>query len=381
MIFGERIEQAREFRELTQVQLAEIIGLGQVAVSRLERNGAESSDSLLRPLALALGFPEEFFQREPLAHVALGTLEFRATAATTERAKKRAHRYAAIVFELATTLAARLKLPPMRLPRLEGDPEAAATLLRSELGLSPNSIVKNLTDVLERAGVFVFSLPDLAAGCDGFSAWGTVDRVLKPAIFVSSSVPGDRQRLTTAHEVGELCLRELPPGREREKAANRFAGALLMPADAFRRDLIAPVALHDLLEIKKRYGVSIQAALVRAFQLEIITEKRYRTLYKQISVAKWRKNEPIEITPEKPRALSKMAEVLYGEPVDFVRLAGDAALEPLFLKLLLATHATKADLGTRPSQKADIVPFRPRATEARPLQAAVVSPEAELDEA
>jgi Zn-dependent peptidase ImmA (M78 family)/DNA-binding XRE family transcriptional regulator len=360
MIFGERVEQAREFRELTQVRLAEIVGLSQVSVARLERSGTETSELLLANLVHALSFPRAFFTREPLTHVALGTLEFRARTDTTARAKKRAHQYASIVFESAATLGSRLQLPEMRLPKLDGDPESAARLLRSELGISPNAPIRNLTDTLERSGVFVFSLPDLAAGCDGFSAWGTIERVVKPAIFVSASTPGDRQRLTTAHEVGELCLRDLPPGREREKSANYFAGALLMPPDAFRRDLVSPVSLHDFLEMKKRYGVSVQAGVVRAFNLGIISERRYRTLYKQISVLKWRKKEPIEITPEKPRAFSKMAEVLYGDPIDVARLAGDLALDPMFVRQLLGTHATKNDLRERPVQNAEVVPFRSR---------------------
>jgi Zn-dependent peptidase ImmA (M78 family) len=360
MIVGERIEQAREYRLLTQSELAEIIGLKQVAVARLEQNGTESGDALLQPLSRALGFPAPFFQRELSANVALGTLEFRAKSDTTARAKKRAHSYASIVFELASSLASRLKTPPIRLPRLDGDLETAASHLRSELGLSPTSPIKNLTDALERAGVYVFALPDLSAGCDGFSAWGTTGRALVPAIFVASAAPGDRQRLTLAHEVGELVLCDLPPGRDRERAANRFAGAVLLPAPALRRDLVPPVSLYDFLDIKKRYGVSIQAALVRAYHLEIITERRYHTLYKQISVEKWRKQEPIEIAREKPRALTKMAEVLYGEQIDVVKLANDAALDPLLVRQLLSTHATKADLRGLPPLKGDVVPFRPR---------------------
>ena len=361
MIYGERIEQAREFQQLTQTELAELIGVNQVAIARLERGVSRRDDSLCANLAHALSFPASFFNKEPLAHVALGTLEFRAKASTSARAKKRAHSYASIVFELATFLAAKLRTPAMRLPKLDGDPETAAQMFRSEVGLSPNVPVRNLTDTLERIGVFVFALPGLSSGSDGFSAWGTVERVQAPAIFVSAAVPGDRQRLTLGHEIGELALRDLPAGRARERVANNFAGAVLMPADAFRRDVTAPVSLYDFLELKKKYGVSIQAALVRAFQLNLISERRYHTLYKQISVEKWRKEEPIKVPREKPRALTKMAEILYGEQIDTVRLAADACLDPLFIRQLLAAHATKADLnGTAIVAKENVVPFRKR---------------------
>jgi len=358
VIFGERIEQAREFRQLTQSELAARLGIEHKNFSRIER-GSETYDGLAAALADVLAFPVGFFEKEPLRDFALGTLDFRARTTTSAKAKKRAYQYARLVFELAAFMSSRLKAPPPRLPRLTGDPEEAATNLRSDLGMNPDSPILNLTDSLERAGVFVFALPDLEAGCDGFSAWGVINRRITPAIFVSAAVSGDRARLTVAHEVGELTLLEKPPGNDREKAANRFAGALLMPAEAFRKHLVAPVSLYDLMDIKRFYGVSIQAALVRAFHLGIITDRRYRTLYRQLSSERWRKNEPIKIAFEKPRGLSKMAELLYGLPVDVVRMAADGGLPPIMARQLLSAHATKADLrGLTNARIADVIPFR-----------------------
>lgn len=359
MIFGERVEQAREFGELTQTELGTRIGVKQAAIAQIERGVVQPSEQTLALLCEQLGFPRSFFEREPLHHFGIGTLEFRARADITAKVKKRSYQYARIVFELANMMATRVKMPQMRLPRLTGDPEQAALALRSEIGLHPNTPIPNLTNALERAGVFVFSLPDLRSGCDGFSSWAAVDRRLVPAIFVSSDAPGDRERLTIAHEVGELTLLDMPPGRARERAANAFAGALLMPADALRRDLVPPLTLHDFVEVKPRYGVSIQAALVRAHQLGIITDSRYRTLYTQISSKGWRKSEPVQVPIEKPRALTKMAEVVYGLPIDVMKMAEDTGLDPIFIRHILGTHATKHDLAPQ-KNTAQIIEFVPR---------------------
>src|SRR5665811_1298869 len=66
---------------------------------------------------------------------------------------------------------------------------------------------------------------------------------------------------------------------EEEKAAFRFAGALLAPADAVRQEVGAKrssVSLGELTLLKRRYGMSIQAWVQRLRDLDVITESHYR---------------------------------------------------------------------------------------------------------
>lgn len=358
MLFGSRVTQAREFNMLNQAQLADIIEIPQPKLSDIERGRFQPSTEVAERIALALRFPLSFFEHDVPPHFAIGTLEFRSRAATSIKKQRHAHQYAHISFELAGLLGSRLKLPPIRLPRVEGDPERAAAIVRSELGLSPDGSIKNLCDVLERSGILVLALPpvngDSFDGVDGFSVWASNGRKLVPSIFVSTNISGDRQRLTIAHELGELCVADMPPGREREKTANRFAGAFLMPADRFREELLPPFSIFDFVEMKSKYGVSVQAALVRARHLNLIDDRRYHALYQQLSARGWRKQEPLSeaIPAEKPRGLYKMAELLYGDPVDFARLAQDSHLDPWLLRSLFAAHASRADLkSARPPGK------------------------------
>lgn len=364
MIFGARITQAREFAQLTQTQLAESVGVAQASIADIERGRIQPSAELLDKISSELHFDRDFFARDIPQHFAVGTLEFRAKAGVSAKEKKHAYQYAHLVYELATSLAARLNMPPLRLPRLEGDAEECAALVRSELGVSPDGPILNVTDVLERSGVLVFALPPLYESAfdrvDGFSVWAASGNKLVPSIFLSAKAPGDRQRLTIAHEVAELAITDMPPGREREKKANRFAGAFLMPADRFREELLPPYTITDFIDVKKRYGVSIQAAMVRARHLGMIDDRRYHALFQQLSARGWRVNEPFPIAPEKPRALHKMVELLYGSPIDMVRLSEQTKLSPLFLRNILSVHASRSDLAgaTHVRDGGKVIPFR-----------------------
>lgn len=362
MIFGERIEQARELHGWTQAQLADKVGVRQAAIAQFESGRAQPSGETASALSSHLAFPISFFFRPPTSYFPMGTLQFRARASMTAREQRQAYAYGKLLFEVFEGLASRLSLPPLRLPRLSGDPEDAAALVRSELGLSSDAPIPNLIYALERAGVSVLALPDHLRGRDGFSAWAG-DAQPRPCVFLSAGAPGDRQRHTTAHEIGELTLLELPPGKERERSADIFAAALLLPAEAMRRELVPPITLSDLMDLKPRWGVSIQALLIRAHHLGLVSDRRYRTLYQQIGAKGWRTSEPMALVAERPRALRKMIELLYGESIDFKRLAKDVAVDALLLRRIVQVHASKADLSGRSSrddQTAAVVPLHTR---------------------
>jgi Zn-dependent peptidase ImmA (M78 family) len=50
-------------------------------------------------------------------------------------------------------------------------------------------------------------------------------------------IPGDRERLTLAHEVGHVVMHHLPTEEDPEDEANLFAATFLMPADDIHGDL------------------------------------------------------------------------------------------------------------------------------------------------
>lgn len=76
-----------------------------------------------------------------------------------------------------------------------------------------------------------------------------------------------------------------------EKAANRFASALLMPADAIRAEVGAhrsSISLGELVNLKIRFRVSVQALAYRCKDLGIINAATFSELFNTFAERGWR---------------------------------------------------------------------------------------------
>ena len=357
MISGERVRQARELREWTQIELAERLRVNQSTIASIENGRLTPSVELLEAVSLLAGFPPSFFKQDPSDDFPLGSLLlFRARTSASVRKQAQAYRYAQITYECAHKLAHFIKPIPMRLPQLADTPEVAAAVTRTALGLSPDTPILHLVHSLERAGVHVLALPVIVEGIDAFSQW-TGTNFDEPVISVLQTEAGDRLRFSIAHEVGHLVMHQSIRGglSDIEREADRFAGRLLLPEAAMRAEVLAPVTLTSLATLKTRWRTSIQALIMRAHELEIITDRQKKYLFQQLSARGWRKREPgsLNIPVEKPRAFRQMAEILYGLPIDYHRLATDVRLSETLLRDILDMHAGKAQ-----ATDTSIVPFR-----------------------
>ena len=352
MIHGDRVRQARELQGLTQTDFAERLEVAQSAVARIENGSLEPSEDLLGRISLLTRFPPTFFRQPPSDDLPMGSLLYRARLSVSKRKRAQAWRLAQLYYESADQLRQQLNVPPIRLPQLQEDPVTAARLARSALGLSPDGPIKNLVGTLERAGLIVVALPLRIQGLDAFSVWPG-HQSKPPLIALLETTEGDRQRFSTAHEVGELVLHHPPTGTvtAMEHEANVFAAELLLPADSIGDELVPPVTLGSLAELKLRWGVSMQALIRRARDLNSITERQYRYLFEQLSTRGWKTQEPenLRIPAERPRALAKMVELLYGKDVDLSRLANELSRPEQFVRTMLEAHSFSNPMETKPS--------------------------------
>jgi hypothetical protein len=98
--------------------------------------------------------------------------------------------------------------------------------------------------------------------------------------------------------------------KEEDKLAHRFASSLIIPAAAIRRELGSKrrrAAMREFGVLKRKYGLSMQSLVRRAFDLGIIEASQYKTLYTEFSQFGWRKKEPVEYEGnEKPARLEQM---------------------------------------------------------------------------
>ncbi|ADI02550.1 MAG TPA: ImmA/IrrE family metallo-endopeptidase [Syntrophothermus lipocalidus] len=355
---GERVKQARELIGLSQTEFARRLNITQPAVALIEAGRFTPSEELLNQIAFQTGFPVSFFFKEIRIDFPMGSLLFRSKMQASVKEKTKVYRSAQLIYELTDTFLARVRGLPVRISKLDVDPAEAARLTRSALGLSPDRPIPRLIYTLENAGVVIISLPVYSNSIDAFSCWvgtGTV----RPVIALTEGWPGDRQRFSLAHELGHLVLHGSYHGTgiDVEQEANDFAAEFLVPEQAIREELTTPVRLKDLLEVKKRWGVSVQFLVLRAYRLGLITQRQYKYLYQQIGAKGWRQKEPIDIPVEKPRLLRQLVETTYGVPMNFKQVASDTQLPSRFVENTLLGYLGKDPAHPITSESGKIVAF------------------------
>lgn len=350
MIHGERIRQVREYLGWTQQDLAAQLLVSQPFVANMESGVAKPPMDAVTTLVFKSGFPLSFFEvPTESTDFPLGSLLFRAHSDMKDREQRVVHRHAQMAYEIVRHLLASklIRDIPVRVPRtMERDPEHAAMMARSELGLSNDSPVRHTIATMEAAGVIVIALPRSFARGDAFSAWAFADDVRRrPVVVLSGGRPADRVRMNAAHELGHLVMHQqvAASASALEDDAKRFASAFLLPADAMRQMVVAPVTLDTFVSLKLRWGVSIQGLIVRSHSLGLITPRKYKSLMQRLSARGWRLNEPLssQVPMERPRVVRQMAEAVYGPRIDYAKFAAEARYPESFVRDLIEAHAGK----------------------------------------
>ena len=163
------------------------------------------------------------------------------------------------------------------------DIEQSANKLRKDWNLGLNSI-SNVIDLLEDKEIKVIEI-DAPDEFDGFSGWAD-DSV--PIIVINKNYNNERKRLTTLHELGHLLLnfeKDISP-KEIEKYCFQLAGAMLIPEITFKKEIgehRSHFSLQELIAIKETYGISVQAIMARAKDLNIISDAQYIAFRKWIN--------------------------------------------------------------------------------------------------
>jgi Zn-dependent peptidase ImmA (M78 family)/transcriptional regulator with XRE-family HTH domain len=344
-MIGPRIKLAREVCGITQAELADIIGTTQSGVASMEAGVYRPSPQFLKTIASTTGFAPSFFDRGEIPEFPYGTLLYRAQNSVKQGPKAKAHALCHIAFELGCMLASRLKRVSVNIPRLSEEASKCAQITRASFGLSPNSVIKDLTMCLERNGAWVFALPMEVEGFDGFSSWSGHD-LGRPIIALMGGKTPYREVFTISEELGHLVMHS--PLRvsvaEADDEARKFAQEFLLPAEAMEAEMHPPLTLSGLATLKKRWGVSMAFLAKRAASLSFISRNQHRYLVQEIRSKGWDKKEPGDENAihEKPRMVRKMAEMLYGKPLDLTRLSKDSGLSPKLLRDTLGLEPSEA---------------------------------------
>lgn len=308
---GDMLRLARQRLGFTQIAAATKLGIPQPVLSRFESGVAEPDDALLLKASGVYSVPRAFFDiQEPVfgPPVSVHAMTRAKADVTARELDMIAAELNIRLFHLRWFLDGVDFTPTADLPSLDveqyGSPERIAATVRAHWGV-PAGPIRNVTQLAEKAGI-VIGMSDF----HGASVSGVTFRApgKPPLILLNKGHPADRLRFTLSHEIGHLVMHRFPTA-EMEDEANAFASSFLMP----ERDIKAAfngrkITLETLASLKPEWRVAMQALLMRASGLGLITSNQSRYLWMQISSRGWKLHEPPELDfpPEVPRVLDSM---------------------------------------------------------------------------
>jgi Zn-dependent peptidase ImmA (M78 family)/transcriptional regulator with XRE-family HTH domain len=313
---NDRIRRARLLRGLSLEALAQRLGdITKQGLNKFEKGEAVPSSTRLLQLAAALELKPEFFFRP--VDVTLAPLEFRKLAKmpkykqdqVAEQMREHLERYIALEQCFDAVDVGTARTPAHAIPVASmADAESAANTVRMMWEIGGDAIA-HLTELLEEHGIKVVLLD----GPDGFDgACAATQDEQHVLVALNRARPGERIRFTAAHELGHwiMSLPESMPEKDKEACCHRFAGAFLYPADrvtldfgSHQRSRVHPT---ELLNAKRRYGISMQVALRRLKDLSLLSDAGYTSAFVQFSAAGWRVAEPEPLLAEKPRRFESL---------------------------------------------------------------------------
>lgn len=193
-----RLIAAREYRGLTQKELAEKIGVTLMAVSAYEKGAYQPTKDkgVVQQISFALQFPIGWFYDSDIHLLHSTTPTFRSRRHMTAALRGQATRSCDIaVSVIAPALRRRFRTPAVTLPNLSREtPEVAATYIRDEwkLGQGP---INNVVHLLEAKGAMVFWTNIEDDSLDACSFWLNEQPVI---LLNSHKRAGDRSLLSAA---------------------------------------------------------------------------------------------------------------------------------------------------------------------------------------
>ncbi len=338
---SQRLKQLRLARGLSLEALAAELGgvVTKQALSKYEQGQAQPSPRVLTRLASALGVKAAHLFCEPDIDVKF--IAYRKASKLPKRDQEQIESRVSRELEERVRLQRLLHpgtdsvLPVMELPISSvEEAEQAAEQLRKlwQLGLVP---IASVVGVLEDHFVHVLDI-ETNDGFDGISAvaYAPDEQIVAAAAVTRSSVAGERQRLNLTHELGHLVLR-LPKEVDEEKAAFRFGAAFLVPAESLYQEVgrkRTAIGLEELLLLKQRYGMSLQALLCRLRDLGIITEAHCKDWFIKINKNGWKRQEPEELPTEQSQWLRQNVLHALTEKLITEEEARDLLKEPIVVE-------------------------------------------------
>lgn len=317
---GERLQIAREFRGITQDELAKRVSASDTLISFCETGKKlDPAPDLIEACGEVLGFKRSYFNTSLCDAFHESECSFRHKRSASARLKDQIRAHGTLLGLVVDQLRGVLRFPKLNVPHFpvinEEDIEQAAEKCRRFWNVDTDAPINQIGRLLEHAGVIIISHIVDSTKVDAFSRNGATS-----VIFLNQAIKStSRWHYDIAHECGHLVMhKNLRTGSvETEAQADRFASALLLPRRAFTREFRSSRFSWDhVFQLKRRWRVSAAAIVRRSYDLGLIDSVSYRQAYKYMSFKRWTKGEPYEPEFQQPELLASALSAL-GSKVAF----------------------------------------------------------------
>jgi Zn-dependent peptidase ImmA (M78 family)/transcriptional regulator with XRE-family HTH domain len=323
-----RIKQGRVSRGFSMAELADLVGVSKQAISQYETGRNEPTNATLNQISSILRYPVSYFRKPmPKIDTASSGVFFRSKKTSKIKDKNAAMEKINIFSEIHEYLNAFIEFPEVNFPKIEYNNdgengidnntiEMYAQQLRTCWSLG-NGPIDSLINVAQKNGIIISSMSLRLAKLEAFSVWNNI-----PYIFVNSDKDSNaRIRFSIAHEIGHLIMHADNYTEEElkkeeiynmtEDEANRFAGALLLPAETFSKDIYSS-SIDHFIQLKAKWKVSIAAMIMRCEVLGLLTQNQIKYLKDQMTKRVYWRTEPLDNTTpvERPYAHKQAVKLL-----------------------------------------------------------------------
>ena len=289
--FANRLVNARKIRCMSQRELCSKVQgqISSTAIEKYEKGLMMPSSSVLILLSQALSMNLDYFFRPFTVDIDTDKFEFRKSSSLGVKKVEslkytvcaEIEKYLEIESILEIKSSFTLDYSNMVVEG-ENDAISLAQRLRSDLNIGSDAIV-SAVELLESCGVKIIEIDHDEKFSGTCNTAGSI-----PVIVINKNMTSERKRITIFHELGHL-LMHFADGVDEEKMCTIFANEVLIPSQKFIGILGASrhdISLVELQAIQREYGISVDALMAKAAQLNIITSRRYTSYYKKKNALK-----------------------------------------------------------------------------------------------
>lgn len=302
-VFSERFKSARLMKGFSLQDLADALDnqLSRQALHRYEKGEVIPDNDKINLLSKVLNVNPDYFFRS--TKVELGEIEFRKLSNMPQKeasiikeiTKEKLSRYLELEEILGLPVEFEDYLKDFEIVTTYEQANRAAELLREKWGLGKGPIF-NIVELLEDKNIKVV---DLRVNDDFDGLQTRVNDTIPVVAYNANKInKPDRIRFTLLHEMAHLFLKfGNITDRQKETLCHQFAGAMLLSEVAIKAELGEhrnKLSSLELANIKKQYGISMQAIIMRAKDCGIINENYTKQLFFFFKQMNWRVDEPYD---------------------------------------------------------------------------------------